>query len=106
MLVVEVSRFGGPEVLAARQVPDPVAGPGQVVVRTSAADVLLVDVMIRYGLGVDYFPIRPPYVPGNGVAGIVISAGDGVDSAWAGRAVVAHAALEARAAAAKTLLLT
>jgi NADPH2:quinone reductase len=90
MLVVEVSRFGGPEVLAARQVPDPVAGPGQVLVRTTAADVLLVDVMIRYGLGVDYFPIRPPYVPGNGVAGTVISAGDGVDSAWAGRAVVAH----------------
>src|SRR5260370_14238520 len=46
--------------------------------------------MVRYGLGVDYFPIRPPYVPGNGVAGIVISAGGGVDSAWAGRAVVAH----------------
>jgi len=30
-------------VLAARQAPDPVAGPGQVVVRTSAADVLFVD---------------------------------------------------------------
>lgn len=52
MLVVEVSRFGGPEVLAARQVPDPVPGPGHVVVRTSAADVLFVDVVIRCGLGV------------------------------------------------------
>ena len=40
MLVMEAERFGGPQVLTARQVPDPVAGPGQVVVRTSAADVL------------------------------------------------------------------
>jgi NADPH2:quinone reductase len=58
MLVVEVSRFGGPEVLAARQAPDPVAGPGQVVILTSAADVLFVDTAIRSGRGVDYFPIR------------------------------------------------
>ena len=39
MLVMEAERFGGPQVLTARQVPDPVAGPGQVVVRTSDADV-------------------------------------------------------------------
>ena len=77
MLVAEVGRFGGPEVLTARQVPDPVAGPGQVVVRTSAADVLFLDALIRSGRGVDFFPLRPPYVPGNGVAGQVISGGDG-----------------------------
>lgn len=90
MLVVEVGRFGGPEVLAAREVPDPSAGPGQVVVRTAAADVLFLDVVIRWGLGVDYFPVRPPYVPGNGVAGTVLSAGDGVDPSWVGRTAVAH----------------
>jgi NADPH2:quinone reductase len=90
MLVVEVSRFGGPEVLAARQAPDPVAGPGQVVVRTSAADVLFVDTAIRAGRGVDFFPIRPPYVPGNGVAGRVMALGEGVDRAWVGQAVAAH----------------
>jgi NADPH:quinone reductase len=90
MLVVEVSRFGGPEVLAARQAPDPVAGPGQVVVRTTAADVLFVDTAIRAGRGVAFFPIRPPYIPGNGVAGRVIALGDGVDPDWAGQAVAAH----------------
>jgi NADPH2:quinone reductase len=90
MLVVEVSRFGGPEVLIARQVPDPVAGPGQVVMRTSAADVLFVDTVIRAGRGVGFFPVRPPYVPGNGVAGRVIALGDGVDPDWAGRDVAAH----------------
>lgn len=90
MLVMEAERFGGPQVLTARQVPDPVAGPGRVVVRTSAADVLFVDTFIRAGRAVDFFPIRPPYVPGNGVAGQVISLGDGVDPGWAGRPVVAH----------------
>lgn len=90
MLVIEVGRFGGPEVLRARQESEPIAGPGHVVMRVTAADVLFVDAIIRYGLGQDYFPIRPPYVPGNGAAGSVTAAGDGVDPAWAGRAVVAH----------------
>jgi len=35
MLVAEVSRFGGPEVLTARQAADPAAGPGQVVIGTA-----------------------------------------------------------------------
>jgi NADPH:quinone reductase len=90
MLIVEAVRFGGPQVLTVRQAPDPAAGPGQVVVRTSAADVLFVDTAIRAGRAADFFPIRPPYVPGNGIAGRVTSLGDGVDSGWLGRAVVAH----------------
>ena len=77
MLVAEVSRFGGPEVLTARQAADPAAGPGQVVIGTAAADVLLVDAMIRSGRGADFFPIRPPYVPGTGVAGQIIDGAGG-----------------------------
>jgi NADPH:quinone reductase len=90
MLIIEVGEFGGPDVLVPRPVPEPVPGPGQVVVRVAAADVLFVDTLIRSGLGVDFFPIRPPYVPGNGVAGLVTATGDGADPSWAGRAVVAH----------------
>jgi NADPH2:quinone reductase len=59
-------------------------------VTTSASDVLFVDTMIRSGRGLDYFPIRPPYVPGNGVGGTVVGLGDGVDASWLGRDVVAH----------------
>jgi NADPH2:quinone reductase len=87
---IEVAHFGGPEVLNWRQLPDPAPGPGQVVVAASACDVLFVDTMIRSGRGADYFPIRPPYVPGNGVGGTVMAAGDGVDAGWLGRVVVAH----------------
>jgi NADPH2:quinone reductase len=87
---IEVARFGGPEVLTPCELPDPVPRPGQVVVAASACDVLFVDTMIRSGKGVDYFPIRPPYVPGNGVGGTVAAVGDGVDTAWLGRVVVAY----------------
>jgi NADPH:quinone reductase len=87
---IEVSRFGGPEVLTFTQRPDPVPQPGQVLVASSASDVLFVDTMIRSGRGLDYFPIRPPYIPGNGVGGAVVGLGDGVDASWLGREVVAH----------------
>jgi NADPH2:quinone reductase len=88
--VVQVTRFGPPEVLAATAVPDLVPGPGEVIIAVSAADVLLLDAVIRSGLAAAWFPIAPPYVPGNGVAGRISAVGDGVDPGWAGRAVIAH----------------
>jgi NADPH:quinone reductase len=87
---IEVRQFGAPDVLEQRELPDPIPGPGQIVVSTAASDVLFVDTMIRSGKGTDYFPIRPPYIPGNGVGGIVAALGDGVEGVLAGDAVVAH----------------
>jgi NADPH:quinone reductase len=84
---VVVERFGGPEVLIPREAPDPVAGPGEVVVAVRAADVLWVETMIRRGEGRPDWPMTPPYVPGNAVVGHVLSVGDGVDPSWVGRAV-------------------
>ena len=92
MRAIEVSRFGGPEVLELRELADPAPGPGQVVVTAEACDVLFVDTLIRSGKGTAYFPIRPPYVPGNGIGGTVRAVGDDVDPAWLGRSVVARAA--------------
>jgi len=88
--VIEATRFGGPEVLAVTELPDPTPGPGQMVVAVTASDVLFVDTMIRGGRGVDFFPIRPPYVPGGGVGGTVVSVGVGVDGHWLGQPVIAH----------------
>jgi NADPH2:quinone reductase len=87
---VRVHEFGGPEVLVAEEVPEPVAGPGQVVVGLDAADVIFLDTLLRGGWGHEYFPLDPPYVPGGGGAGRVLSIGDGVDPAWLGRHVVAR----------------
>lgn len=89
MRVAKVERFGGPEVLMAAEMPDPVAGPGQVVVRVTAADVLFVETVVRRGEGGGYFPVKPPYVPGGAVAGQVISVAKGVEPSWIGQRVVA-----------------
>ncbi|MFC4052015.1 zinc-binding dehydrogenase [Actinomadura syzygii] len=88
MRVIEVREFGGPEVLEVRDAPDPVAGPGQVVVGLDAVDTLLVETRIRAGLAKEFFDVRPPYVPGGGGAGVVTAAGPDVDPAWVGRRVV------------------
>jgi NADPH2:quinone reductase len=90
MRAIQVRGFGPPGVLHVADLPDPVPGPGQVLVAAVASDVLFVDTMIRSGAGADYFPIRPPYVPGNGVGGQVVAVGDGVDPGWVGQPVAAH----------------
>lgn len=90
MRVVEVTRYGGPEVLAVRELPDPTAGPGQVIIDVAAVDVLFVDTRIRAGWGKEWFSVEPPYVPGNGVAGVVRSVGPGADEAWIGQRVLAY----------------
>ena len=83
MRAIQVDRYGGPEALEVAGVADPVAGPQQVVVEVAAADVLFLDCQIRGGWG-EMFGVVPPYVPGNGVAGVVVSLGDGVDrGGWA-----------------------
>lgn len=90
MRVIEVTRFGGPEVLVVGEAPDPVPGRGEVVVDVAVADVLWVETLIRRGQGGAYFPVRPPYRPGVGVAGTVAATGDGVDPEWIGRRVVSR----------------
>ncbi|WP_318836393.1 zinc-binding dehydrogenase [Actinomadura rudentiformis] len=90
VLVIEVEEFGGPEVLVPREVPDLEAGPGEVVVKVTAADTLFVDTQIRLGAAREFFDVKPPYVPGGAVSGEVVSVGAGVDPAWIGRGVIAY----------------
>ncbi|MEV0229584.1 zinc-binding dehydrogenase [Nonomuraea sp. NPDC050786] len=89
MNVIQVTRFGGPEVLELRQAPEPQAGPGQVLIGVSVVDVMSLDAQLRTGWGREWFPNEPPFVPGTGVAGRVLSVGEGVDPGWAGRRVAA-----------------
>ncbi|WP_031073360.1 zinc-binding dehydrogenase [Streptomyces sp. NRRL S-118] len=90
MRVTRAMSFGGPEVLVPGEAPDPVAGPGQVLLDVAAVDTIFVETQVRSGWGGEYFPVEPPYVPGAGVAGTVRAVGAGVDeAAWAGRRVIA-----------------
>ena len=76
MRAIRVTAFGGPEVLTLADVPDPVAGPGQVRVRIQAAGVNPVETYIRSGV----YANKPalPYTPGSDAAGVIESLGDGV----------------------------
>ena len=53
-------------------------------------EVIFLDTQMRRGWARDYFPLRPPFVPGTGVAGTVASVGAGVEPGWVGRRVVAR----------------
>src|SRR6202522_3891944 len=75
MRVVAVKRYGDPEVLEAREMPDPQVNSGEVVIRREPAGVNFADLMQRMGIypGVP----KPPFVPGFEVAGVVEKVGDG-----------------------------
>ncbi|MEV6552291.1 zinc-binding dehydrogenase [Streptomyces sp. NPDC051597] len=88
MLSVVMEEFGGPEVLRARQVEDPVPGPGQVLIDVTYASVTFVETQVRSGNGPFGRPSLPR-VPGNGVGGRVVAVGEGADSALLGTVVVA-----------------
>jgi len=67
---------GGPEVMQYGDVPDPVAGPGQVLVDVHAASVNGADWKVRAG---SYAPITTfPYIPGRDFSGVVSALGEGV----------------------------
>ncbi|WP_026341328.1 zinc-binding dehydrogenase [Actinomadura atramentaria] len=90
MRAVRVTRFGGPEVLVAGDVPVPEPGAGQVLVRVEVAEINFVETQIRRGFTPGPPLPEPPYVPGGGVAGTVVGAD--ADEGWSGRRVVVRTA--------------
>ncbi|WP_265520120.1 zinc-binding dehydrogenase [Oerskovia flava] len=91
MDAIRLHEFGPPENLVLEEVPDPVAGPGQVRVRVRAHGVHLLDTSLRRGeTGGPLALPSLPTVPGREVAGAVDAVGPGVDAAWLGRRVAAH----------------
>ncbi len=81
MKSIRVHQFGEPDVLKVEDIPDPVAGPGQIAVGLCAIGVNPVETYIRKGIA---GPAQFPYTPGTDGAGIVESIGDGVTRAKPG----------------------
>jgi NADPH2:quinone reductase len=77
MKAVVCEAFGGPEVLALREVPDPPApGSGELQVRIQARGVQYGDVLMLAGKY--QFRPEPPFIPGSEGAGEVVAVGPGV----------------------------
>jgi NADPH2:quinone reductase len=83
MRVVQVSEFGGPEVLAPREVDPPEPGPGEVLVRLTASGVNFIDIYHRVGR----YRLPLPFVPGVEGAGVVTAVGDDVTDPTVGQRV-------------------
>ncbi len=67
MRAIQVTEFGGPEVLVVRDVPEPVPGPGQVLVEVEAAGVNFAETMQTRDAYVSRTTL--PYIPGSEVVG-------------------------------------
>ncbi len=85
MRAIVVRSLGGPEVLQLAEVPVPGAlAPGEVLVKLAAVGVNFADTERRSG---KYSPPPLPWIPGREAAGVVVTAGPGVDPALVGARV-------------------
>ena len=74
MRAIQAREAGGPDVLELVDLPDPVPGAGEVLVRVAAAGVNFIDTYRRGGV----YPMPFPHVVGSEGAGEVVRVGDGV----------------------------
>jgi NADPH2:quinone reductase len=79
---------GGPETLLLAEVPDPSAGPGELLVRIHACAINYPDVLIIE----DRYQFKPPrpFAPGGEVAGVVEAVGQGVSGWHVGDRLIAY----------------
>jgi NADPH:quinone reductase-like Zn-dependent oxidoreductase len=75
MKAAYIEQQGGPEVFKYGDLPDPKAGPGEVLVDVAAASVNGADWKVRTG---GYGALKFPYVMGRDFSGTVTAVGDGV----------------------------
>src|SRR5688500_18130694 len=87
MRQVVTTTTGDVDVLKVEERPDPVPAPGEVLVRVRAAGLNFADILSRQGLYPDSPP--KPCVMGYEVSGVVEKLGQGVNSDFLGKSVVA-----------------
>lgn len=76
MKAMTLNTFGGPDAFELRELPKPVPGAGQVLVRVHATSINPLDYQVRRGDYQDYVPL--PAITGHDVSGVVEEVGAGV----------------------------
>ncbi|RXH58464.1 NADP-dependent oxidoreductase [Granulicella sibirica] len=89
MKAVVLHEYGGPSKLKYEDFPDPVAGPGEILVRVAAASINPVDYKMRSGAAKERFPVEFPGILGRDVSGTVRTLGEGVTGFEPGDKVMA-----------------
>jgi NADPH2:quinone reductase len=84
MKAIQIHSTGGPEVLQLADLPIPLPGPGQVLLRIEATGVNFIEIYFRKGV----YKTSLPIIPGSEAAGTVEELGPGVTGFAAGDAVV------------------
>ena len=85
MKAVLLTNHGGPEMLRYGDAPDPIAGPGEVVVDIHAASLNAADYKVR--LGGSGYNVTFPHILGRDFSGVVSAIGTGVTDLAVGDAV-------------------
>lgn len=89
MKAIQIRETGGPEVLQLVDLPIPVPGPGQVLIRIEAVGVNFIEIYFRKG----QYKVTLPVIPGSEAAGTVEECGSGVTGFKAGDSVASVAVL-------------
>jgi NADPH2:quinone reductase len=88
MIAALCEKFGPPESLVLRELPDPVAGPGEAVVAPSRVGLNFFDTLIIQ----DKYQLKPPppFSPGGEFCGRVVAVGAGVEGLEVGQRVAGY----------------
>jgi NADPH:quinone reductase-like Zn-dependent oxidoreductase len=90
MKAIAANQYGGPDVLALVDLPDPKVGPDSVLVRTKAAGVNPVDWKILAGFLDGIMRVHFPLIPGWDLAGVVERVGPAVTELAPGDEVIGY----------------
>ncbi len=76
MRAIQILKTGGPDALTVQNLPDPIPGPGEALLRIEASGVNFIDTYFREGR----YPAKLPYTLGQEAAGTILSLGPKPDT--------------------------
>jgi NADPH:quinone reductase-like Zn-dependent oxidoreductase len=91
MKAIRFHQYGGPEVLRYEDAPDPVRGPGEVLVRVKACALNRLDLWQR--MGPPRVTVGLPHISGSDISGVVEEATEGEKELQSGAEVIVNPGL-------------